>query len=76
MNRNDLVFVGIRLLGLYLLIQSAVGLLGTLRIVMSMPEAAGLGWILLSSIAGVAIGGAMFLHAPRVEAWLAERDRP
>ena len=75
MNRNDIVFVGVRLLGLYFLIQSAIGLLGTL-IVMSMSEATGLGWSLLSPIAGVAIGGAMFLHAPRVEAWLAERDRP
>lgn len=74
MTREDLVFVGIRLLGLYFLLQSVYGLLGLLTMRSSFDQFE-IGMNHFVPLAGVAVGAVLVLYAPRLESWLSARDR-
>ena len=73
MNRNDWVFVGTRLLGLYLIVQAVMSIPGVLMFLSSElgphagvpPLTCGLQWLM---------GTLLFLGAPHLTRWLERRD--
>jgi hypothetical protein len=80
MNRSDWVFVGVRMYGLFLLVSAGLSLPTLLEASrvnayqeFSAPVAL---WMsgLVSVVAHVLMGAALFLGAPTIERWLARKD--
>lgn len=80
MNRSDWVFVGVRLTGLFLLVQAALTLTGLLQLLdfhaeVEFVESSSLWMSTLGSLLVHALLGAgLFLSAPNIERWLAAKD--
>ena len=72
MNRNDWVFVGMRLFGLFLVVQSILGMPDVLMA--SRLGWAGVGTPLLSAALSMLTGVVLLLGAPWILGWFEEKD--
>lgn len=73
MNRDDWVFVGMRLLGLYELVEATVALPTVIAGSWNVPGANLLGPVLSWGLSAV-LGAGLFVGAPYVAAWLRRKD--
>ena len=75
LSKHDLVFAGIRLLGLYYITRAIVGLAG-LGFARRQNSSDATALVLISTGLLLALGGVLFLGAPSIEAWLVKKDAP
>lgn len=73
MNRNDLIFAGTRVLGIYLLAQFALSLPNALRMLINWE---GVGWMLLGLGARLVVGFALAVRTDNVLAALGSGATP
>ena len=69
MNRNDWVFVGIRLYGMYLLVDALIIGLDAMR-----ASSRTSGWLVAKLIVMLVVGGALFFGTRLINAWLEHKD--
>ena len=74
MNRNDWVFVGTRLYGLYLIVNGLLPIPVLIAATWDTPIGPRMG-TLFSLATSLAMGIGLFLGAPYLQCWLEEKDR-
>lgn len=72
MNRNDWVFVGVRLIGVFLVASALADLPSYLESVFA---GRGTGWRLFTVPVQVWVGCELLLRGPRICSWLEKRDQ-